>query len=125
MTASYSASLLEAQNPNLRVYSISIPSGEVKIRPAPLPCALAAPSMNSLQMGRSSVVCVASASSPEVNSMMKSAKICPFIAVFGLYLMSNLLNSMGHFISLPEVTGLCKTYFIGYFVGISMVCAWK
>ena len=37
MTASYSASLLEAWNPNLSAYSISIPSGEVKINPAPLP----------------------------------------------------------------------------------------
>ena len=44
MTASYSASLLEAWNPNLNAYSMSIPSGEVRIRPAPLPCAFEAPS---------------------------------------------------------------------------------
>ena len=49
--------------------------------------------------------------------MTKSAKIYPFIAVFGLYLMSNSLNSMAHFISLPEVSGLCRTCFIGYFLG--------
>ena len=30
MTASYSASLLEAWNPNLNAYSMSIPSGEVR-----------------------------------------------------------------------------------------------
>ena len=53
MTASYSASLLEAQNPNLTAYSMSIPSVEVKIRPAPLPCAFVAPSTKSFQMGRS------------------------------------------------------------------------
>ena len=53
MTASYSASLLEAWNPNLSAYSMSIPSGEVKIRPAPLPCAFEAPSTESFQMGRS------------------------------------------------------------------------
>ena len=47
MTASYSALLLEAWNPNLRAYSISIPSGEVRIRPAPLPCAFVAPSIES------------------------------------------------------------------------------
>ena len=53
MTASYSASLLEAWNLNLSAYSISIPSGEVRIRPAPLPCAFVAPSTESFQMGRS------------------------------------------------------------------------
>ena len=53
--------------------------------------------------------------------MTKSAKSCPFIAVFGLYLMSNSLSSMAHFISLPEVSGLCNTCFIGNYVGTSMV----
>ena len=53
MTASYSASLLEARNPNLSSYSISIPYGEVKIRLATLPCAFVAPSKKSFQMGRS------------------------------------------------------------------------
>ena len=52
MTASYSASLLEAWNPNLSAYSMSIPSGEVRIRPAPLPCAFDAPSTKSFQMER-------------------------------------------------------------------------
>ena len=53
MTASYSASLLEAWNLKLSVYSISIPSGEARIRPAPLPYAFEAPSIESFQMGRS------------------------------------------------------------------------
>ena len=53
MTASYSASLLEAWNLNLSAYSIPIPYGEVRIRPAPLPCAFEAPSTESFQMGRS------------------------------------------------------------------------
>ena len=53
MTASYSASLLEARNPNLSAYSMSIPYGEVKIRPTPLPCAFVAPSTKSFQMDRS------------------------------------------------------------------------
>ena len=47
MTTSYSASLLEAWNPNLSAYSIFIPSGEVRIRPAALPCAFVAPSTES------------------------------------------------------------------------------
>ena len=51
MTASYSASLLEAWNPNMSAYSTSIPYGEVRIRPALLPCAFVAPSTESLQMG--------------------------------------------------------------------------
>ena len=53
--------------------------------------------------------------------MTKSARTCPFIAVFGLYLMLNSLSSMAHLISLPETSGLCNTCFIGYFVGTSMV----
>ena len=56
MTASYSASLLEVRNPNLSAYSMSIPSGEVRIRPTPLPWALEAPSIESFQMERSVVV---------------------------------------------------------------------
>ena len=56
MTASYSASLLEAWNPNLSAYSMSIPYGEVRIRPAQLPYAFVAPSIESFQMGRSAGV---------------------------------------------------------------------
>ena len=44
MTVSYLASLLEAWNPNLSAYPMSIPFGEVRIKPAPLPCAFVAPS---------------------------------------------------------------------------------
>ena len=56
-----------------------------------------------------------------VNSMMKSAKTCPLTTVLSLYLMSNSLNSMAHFISLPKVSGLCNICFIGCSVGISIV----
>ena len=56
MMASYSASLLEVWNPNLSAYSMSIPSGEVRIRPASLPCAFEAPSTESFQTERSVVV---------------------------------------------------------------------
>ena len=118
MTASYSASLLEAWNPNMSAYSMSIPSGEVRIRPALLPYAFVAPSTESFQMGRLVGVSTGTA---EVNSMTKSARTYPFIAVFGLYLMSNSLSSMAHFIILYEVSSLCSTCFIGYFVGTSMV----
>ena len=55
MTASYSALLLEAWNPNLSAYSMFIPSGEVRIRPALLPCAFEAPSTESFQMGGQSL----------------------------------------------------------------------
>ena len=121
MTALYSASLLEVRNLNLSAYSMSIPFGEVRIRPAPLPCAFEAPSTESFQMERSVVVWASLAGSADVNSMTKSAKTCPFIVAFGLYLMSNSLSFMAHFISLSEVSGLCNTCFIGYYVGNSMV----
>ena len=106
MTASYSASLLEARNPNLRAYSVYILSREVRISPALLLWALAAPSTDNFQMGRLGASWVASVVCAGVNSMMKLAKICPFTAAFGLYLMSNSLSTIAHFISLTEVSGL-------------------
>ena len=121
MTASYSDSLLEAWNPNLSAYSMSIPSGEGRIKPALLPCAFEAPSTESFHMGRSSSDGVGSAGPTGANYMTKSARICPFMAVFGLYRMSNSLSSMAHFINLPETSGLCNTCFMGYSVGTSMV----
>ena len=72
-------------------------------------------------MGMSGVNWVASIDAAGVNSMMKSARICPFIAVLGLYLMSNSLSSIAHVISLPEVSSLCSVCFIGYSVGTSTV----
>ena len=121
MTASYSASLLDVWNPNLSVYSISSPSREVRIRPASLPCAFEAPSTESFQVEKSVAAWASLEGSDDANSMTKSAMTCPFIAVFGLYLISNSLNSMAYFISLPEVSGLCNTCFIGYSIGTSIV----
>ena len=89
MTASYSGSLLEVWNLNLSAYSMSIPSGEVRIRPAPLPYPFEAPSTESFQVGRSVVAWASLAGSANVNSMKKSAKTCPFIVVFSLYMISN------------------------------------
>ena len=54
-------------------------------------------------MGRSDTSWAVSISFAELNSTMKSAKICPLTDVLGLYLMSNSLSSMAHFTSLPEV----------------------
>ena len=121
MTTSYLASLLEAWKPNWRACSTSIPSGEVRIRPAPLPWALAAPSTDNLQMGRLGVSWVASVDFAGVNSMMKSTEICPFTAVLGLYLISNSLSSIAQFISLLEVYGLYNICLIGYSVGTSTI----
>ena len=83
------------------------------------------PSTDNLQMERSNASWAVSIGSAKVNSMMKSAKICPLIAVLGLYLMSNSLNSMAHFTSLLEVSSLCNVCFIGCYGGISIVWAWK
>ena len=57
--------------------------------------------------------------------MIKSGKICTLTDVLVLYLMSNSLNSMAHFTSFLEVSGLCNIGFIGCSVGISIVWAWK
>ena len=80
-----------------------------------------APSTDNLQTGRSDSIWVVSIGSIEVNSMMKSAKTCPLIAVLGLYLMLNSLSSMAYFTSLLEVFGFCSICFIRCSVGISMV----
>ena len=124
-SASYSASLFEVWNPNLSAYSTSIPYKEVRIKPAQLLWALATPSTDNLQMGRSDASWAISMGSSKLNSMMKSAKIFPLIVVLGLYQMSNSLSSMAHFTSLPKVSGLCNICFIGCSVGISIVWAWK
>ena len=81
--------------------------------------------MDNLQRERLDASWVVSVGSTEVNSMMKSAKIFPLIAVLSLYLMSNSLSSMAHFTSLPEVSGLCNIFFIGCSIGILIVWAWK
>ena len=64
---------------------------------------------------------VASVGSVGANSMMMYANTCPLTAVLGLYQMSNSLNSMAHFISLTEVSGLYSNCFIGCYVVTSMV----
>ena len=73
--------------------------------------------MDSLQMDRSGDARVFEG----VNSMMKSAKTCPLTSVLSLYLMSNSLSSIAHFINLPEVSSLCNICLIGCSVGISIV----
>ena len=108
---------------NMSAYSTSIPSREVRIKHAPLPWTLAAPSTVNLQIGRLDASWTVSVGSAKVNSMMKSAKIFPLIVVLNLYLMSNSLSSMTHFTSLSEVFGLCNICFIGCSVGISIVWA--
>ena len=125
ITASYSASLLEAWNPNLSAYSTSIPSKEIRINPASLSWALAVPSTDNLQIGRLDASWAVSVGSAKVNSMMKYAKICTLTVVLSLYLMSNSLSSMAPFTSLPEVSGLCNICFTGCSVRISIVWAWK
>ena len=72
-------------------------------------------------MGRSGVSWVASVDAAGVKFMMKFAKICLFIIVLGLYLMSNSFSFIAHFISLPKVSGLYSICFIGYLVGTSTV----
>ena len=76
-------------------------------------------------MGRSNASWAVSIGFVEVNSMMKSSKICPLTAVLVLYLMSNSLSSMAHFTRLPKVAGLCNIFFIGCSIGISIVWGWK
>ena len=69
-------------------------------------------------MGRLGVARVSSASLVGVNSMTKFAKTCPLIAVFGLYLMSNSLNSKAHFINLLEVFGCVALASLGIMSGL-------
>ena len=109
----------------MNAYSTSIPSGEVRIKPAPFPWALAASSTDNLQIGRSDTSWVVSGGYAEVNSMMKSAKICPLIVVLSLYPMSKSLSSKAHFTSLRDISCLFNICFNGCSVGILIVWAWK
>ncbi|GKD64810.1 hypothetical protein Tco_1306918 [Tanacetum coccineum] len=76
--ASYSASLFEL----LRVYEYSIPSGSIRISPAPDPW-----SSSGSKIFFVSVVPLLVGSSPAIVSSRKSANTLPFIALLGTYIM--------------------------------------
>ena len=63
--------------------------------------------------------------STRVNSAMKSAITCPFIAVHDQYCMSNSLNSTTHNAIRPAASGLPITLCRGLSVRTTTVCAWK
>ena len=50
--------------------------------------------------------------------MMKSARTCPFIAVLGLYLISNSLSSIAHFINLPETSSFARPASLDTLLGL-------
>ena len=109
---------LEAESKGVfRIY----PGWRGQDQPCTASLGVAAPSKDYFKMGRSGASWVASVNCAVVNSMMKFTKIWPFTAVLGLYLMSNSLSFIAHFISLQEVYGLCSICFIGYSVGTSAV----
>ena len=56
---------------------------------------------------------------------MKSATICPFIAVHGRYCTSNSLSSITHKAILPTASGLLIALFKGWSVRTTIVWAWK
>ena len=56
---------------------------------------------------------------------MKSAIICPFIAVRGRYCTSNSLSSIAYKAILPAASGLLIALFKGWSVKTMMVWAWK
>uniref|UniRef100_A0A803QNL9 Uncharacterized protein n=1 Tax=Cannabis sativa TaxID=3483 RepID=A0A803QNL9_CANSA len=104
--------------------------GLMRIIPPPDPSLLDAPSTYKVHpspFGKSGSIYSSAimATSSLGNLSMKSARACPLIADLGLYLMSNWLNSTDHFSNLSEASGFAKTCRKGYFVKISIMCAWK
>lgn len=91
----------------------SIPSGFVRIRPAPDPSTHEDPSVNRIQGSCRSVLVADVGLSLSGFSTIKSAKICPLIAVRGLYEMLYSPSSTLHFCKRPDVSGLEITCLIG------------
>nr|GEV18670.1 hypothetical protein [Tanacetum cinerariifolium] len=121
--SSYSASLLEAGNSKRKAYVLSFQSGFFKIRPAPEPYLLDAPSMYNVQSGVSSRIWVGEVvASPDIfgcilieDSAMKFAITCPFIADLGFYLISCSPSSIAHLANRSKFYGLSNTCRIGWF----------
>jgi hypothetical protein len=122
--ASYSASLLDARNSNRRAYVTSFPSGSVRMRPAPEPSFLDAPSMYSVHIGVFlsalgfevvAPLCSLGESFLGV-SAMKSAITCPLITDRGLYVILCSPSSIAYLANRPDFSGLSNTCLIGWSV---------
>ena len=103
--ASYSASLLVAGKSRQTIHSILSPSGEQSTIPTLPTCLLDNPSIWILHWGCS----LAPWPSMLVNSTMKSATTCPFMAIREQYYTSNSLNSIAHSAIRPVDLGLLIT----------------
>ncbi|GKG26434.1 hypothetical protein Tco_0399580 [Tanacetum coccineum] len=108
-------------------YVNSTPYRLVSISLAPEPSIQDDPSVKRVQGSGASSGSVISSSgdSSSGRSTIKSANICPLIAVIGLYWISYPSSSNFHFSILPEISELDISCFIGWSVITTIVCAWK
>ncbi|MFS7931158.1 hypothetical protein Hanom_Chr04g00352751 [Helianthus anomalus] len=117
--ASYSASLLELLNSSRSAYVTSVPSGSVRIRPAPDPSALEAPSVYK-DHGFSGALSASSVPFSSGISTKKSAITCPFNGPLVRKVMLNAPNSIAHFAIRPETSGRRRTCWIFWSVRTSI-----
>lgn len=47
------------------------------------------------------------------------------IVILGANFIQNFLNSIAHFIIIPEVSGFCRKCFSGWLVKTVILCSWK
>ena len=121
MKALYYASLLVVGKSRWTMRLILSPSRLWSTTPAPPACLLKDPSVWMIHCGISSTPWP----STRVNSTMKSAATCPFMAVHVQYCMSNSLNSIAHNAIRPTALGLLIALCRGLSVRTITMCAWK
>ena len=118
---SYSASLLFIGNFRQIMHSILSPSRLWSTTSAPPAYLFEDPSVWTLHRRTT----FAPWPSMKVNSAMKSATTCPFIAIRGWYRISNSLSSTTHNAIHPAASRLLMALLEGLSVKTTIVCAWK
>ena len=118
---SYSTSLFVIGKSRRIMHSILSPSRVWSTTPAPPACLFEDPSIWTLHCTTTSTPWL----SMKVNSAMKSATTCPFIAVRGRYHISNSLSSTAYNTVCPATSGLLMVLLRGLSVKTTIVYAWK
>lgn len=122
--ASYSASLFEAEKPNLMdCFSLS-PEGDMRTTLASSLFFFEDPTTYIIHVSPFLMLSV-SRLLYLGSLMMKSTNTWPLRLCRGLYSIPNLPSSMAHLTNRPERSNICKTTYIGWSVRTTMACAWK
>lgn len=123
--ASHSTSLFESQKPNLRECSILMPSGDSNTILTPESRAFDAPSTYIFH-DQGEIWCTSYAAPlSRVNSVTKSVRTYPLIALLGLYLISKDPKVVPYLAILPVKSNLHNSAYNGCLVKTYTMWAWK